>query len=302
MKILCTGGLGHLGSALCYRLAKDGSQITILDSLLTQRYATLFSFPKENPIRFIEGDIRTYDMPSICEDMDVVIHLAALTDAPSTVGREHETYEINYIGALQVFEAARDARSFFVMPSTTSVYGVSEGEVDETCTDLRPQSPYASSKLEAERYILTRNYNKAVVLRLGTIYGISMGMRWHTFVNRACWQAALGQPITIWNTAMHQKRPYLYLGDFVSAVHHVIEKKLNGLYNVVSQNSTPFDIVSILKKHCPDLKVQLTTSRLMNLLSYDVSSAKLQATGWTPKGDLATGIAQTMALLGGVKG
>ena len=50
---------------------------------------------------------------------------------------------------------------------------------------------------------------KGVSCRFGTIFGASPGMRFHTAVNKFCWQAVMGQPITVWSTAYDQKRPYL---------------------------------------------------------------------------------------------
>ena len=57
-----------------------------------------------------------------------------------------------------------------------------------------------------------------ITCRFGTIFGTSIGMRFHTAVNKFCWQAVIGQPITVWRTALHQYRPYLDLKDAVKAI------------------------------------------------------------------------------------
>ena len=89
-----------------------------------------------------------------------------------------------------------------IIISSTSVYGKQSSIVDENCKldQLQPQSPYAEVKLKEEqlvRKLLKANKIKAVVCRFGTIYGISSGMRFHTAVNKFCWQACLNEPLTI---------------------------------------------------------------------------------------------------------
>ena len=113
--------------------------------------------------------------------------------------------------------------------SSTSVYGSTKDLVDEKCSinDLNPQSPYAFTKLAEEKFILDLSKNrglKATTCRFGTIFGSSVGMRFHTAVNKFCWQAALKEPITVWKTAMDQYRPYLALTDACSAIDFFISK------------------------------------------------------------------------------
>ena len=59
MHVLVTGGLGHIGAELIRHLAENRKvrAITILDNLLTQRYASLFDLPKEGDYTFVEGDV-----------------------------------------------------------------------------------------------------------------------------------------------------------------------------------------------------------------------------------------------------
>ena len=114
-------------------------------------------------------------------------------------------------------------------------------------SDLKPQSPYAEAKLEAEQLLDRLGAEKGlkfVTCRFGTIFGTSIGMRFHTAVNKFCWQAVMGQPLTVWKTALHQHRPYLDLGDAVKAINFIIQKKLydGRIYNVVTTNSSVSNI------------------------------------------------------------
>ena len=92
MRILITGALGHIGSYLLYSIPKKiKCELIILDSFKTQRYSSLFNLPKNHKISFFEEDVRNINrLKNKLKHVDVVIHLAALTNAADSVGREKE--------------------------------------------------------------------------------------------------------------------------------------------------------------------------------------------------------------------
>jgi len=204
-------------------------------------------------------------------------------------------------GTKRVAEACLKTGSKLFFPSTTSVYGSQEKVVDEACTELKPQSPYAESKLAAEKYLAEKGKAglKFVICRFGTIFGWSVGMRFHTAVNKFIWQAVNGLPLSVWQTAWQQKRPYLDLNDCVSAVNFILKKDLfdGEIYNVLTSNFTVENIVEAIKKFIPDLKVDFVSSPIMNQLSYDVSDDKLKKVGFKPQGNLEKGIKDTISHL-----
>jgi UDP-glucose 4-epimerase len=140
---------------------------------------------------------------------------------------------------------------------------------------------------------------RALIFRFGTIFGASPGMRFHTAVNKFCWQAVMKTPLTVWTTAYEQKRPYLEIDDCVRAIGFVLEKSLfdGNVYNVVSANATVRDIVELIRQHLPDTEVSFVDHRIMNTLSYDVLNTRLGALGFQPQGRLDIGISRTIELL-----
>lgn len=301
-RVLITGALGHIGSGLIHSLRPgDFDEVVLLDNLSTQRYGALFHLPEGVPFRFVEADIRTAGLRDLLEGMDAVVHLAALTDAANSLNRRDEVMEINLEGTRRVADACLQTGCRLVFPSTTSVYGVQAGLVDETCAELKPQSPYAESKLAAEEAVLDMRGRglDAVVCRLGTIFGPSPGMRFHTAVNKFIWQAVLGRPVTVWRTALHQKRPYLDLADAVRAIRFVLAPKPlpAALYNVVTLNATVQDILDAIGPHTGGCAVELTDSPIMNQLSYEISAARFEAEGFEFRGDLKRGVAEEIAWL-----
>lgn len=304
--ILVTGALGHVGSRLIRELSpKTVERVVILDNLSTQRYPSLFDLPDSIKYEFHEEDIRTVDFSKYLNGVHAVIHLAAITDAPSSKDRPEETFEVNLEGTKRLADACLAAKIPLLFPSTTSVYGSQATLVDETCVELRPQSPYADSKFQAEEYLRGQKSNglRFVICRLGTIFGCSIGMRFHTAVNKFTWQAVNGIPLTVWKTAWNQKRPYLDLKDCVRAVNLILEKDLfdGETYNVLTMNSTVEEIVGAIKKFIPDLKVNYVDSAIMNQLSYEVSDAKFRAFGFKSQGHLLEGTKETIDRLRGIR-
>ena len=82
MKIVVTGAIGHIGSYVIRDLAVQfpGAEIVMIDNMMTQRYSSLFNLPSTGNYKFIEMDITTQDMRALFDDVQVVIHLAAITD------------------------------------------------------------------------------------------------------------------------------------------------------------------------------------------------------------------------------
>jgi UDP-glucose 4-epimerase len=230
-----------------------------------------------------------------------VIHLAAITDAASSFDRAEEVERINLGATRKVADACRAVGAKLIFPSTTSVYGVQEGLVDETCPieQLKPQSPYADAKLKSEQFLAAANGPDFVVIRMGTIFGASPGMRFHTAVNKFIWQACLGQPLTVWRTALDQRRPYLAVSDAVRALRFIIDRDLfdRGVYNIVTVNATVRDIVDQIRKSIPTVEVKLVDAAIMNQLSYEVSSEKIRRLGLAYQGDLAADIGASVAQL-----
>ena len=103
-------------------------------------------------------------------------------------------------------------------------------------------------------------------------------MRFHTAVNKFCWQATLNQPITVWKTAYNQNRPYLDIRDASKLIFFIIQKNLfqNCVYNAVTINASVRNIVEIIREVISDVKVEYVNSKIMNQLSYHVLSNKIQ--------------------------
>jgi len=306
MKIVVTGALGHIGSYVVRDLAHQfpRAEILMIDNMMTQRFTSLFNLPPNGQYRFVEGDITKMDLLPMFADAFVVVHLAAITDAAGSFGRAAELEANNYQSTAKVANACAAVGARLIALSSTSVYGTQDQVVSEDCSaeELKPQSPYAETKLKEEHLVdlLCRNQGlKAVSCRFGTIFGVSPGIRFHTAVNKFCWQAAMGLPITVWSTAYDQKRPYLDLLDASRAIAFIIRKNLfdGRIFNVLTLNATVRQIVDSIREFVPELQVSFVDSEIMNQLSYEVSCERFLSEGFTFAGDLRRGVGETIGLL-----
>ena len=148
--------------------------------------------------------------------------------------------------------------------------------------------------------LFNKNYGvRSVILRFGTIFGVSEGMRFHTAVNKFCFQASIGEPLTVWKTALNQKRPYLDLIDGVRSILFCINKDLfdGEIYNVLTHNLTVKKIVNEIKKTYPRQKVIFVNSPIMNQLSYEVLADKLKKKNFYYVGNISKSIKKTLDLI-----
>jgi nucleoside-diphosphate-sugar epimerase len=310
MKLVVTGALGHIGSRLIRSFPQHypGAEVLLLDDLSAQRYVSLFNLPDGVRYRFVEADVAKVDLAPFVDGAACVVHLAAITNAAASFENQAQVEAVNFQATSRVAEACAAAKVPVFYLSSTSVYGTQSEKVDEDCSlaDLKPQSPYAETKLREEA--LLAEYGKTrdlryIACRFGTIFGASPGMRFHTAVNKFCWQAIVGQPVTVWRTALNQVRPYLDLTDAVNAINFVIGRDLfpREIFNVLTFNATVAQIVGAIQRRIPDLKIEYVDAKIMNQLSYDVLSDKFKRLGFTFQGDLDRGIDDTLRLLGNAR-
>ncbi len=170
-KILVTGGAGFIGSNLIEALLQMGNEVVCLDNFITGKRENLASFRGNSAFRLIEGDIRDF---STCrkavENMDYVLHEAALGSVPRSIADPVTSTEINVTGFVNMLFAAVQANvRRFVYAASSSTYGDSRELPKVEDRIGKPLSPYAITKYANE--LFAENFSR--------IYGIeTVGLRY----------------------------------------------------------------------------------------------------------------------------
>lgn len=308
MVILVTGGAGYLGSQLVQEIAKhksfQGETIRILDNMFRERYVTLWSLPKDIKLEFVEGDItKEEDVKHAMKDVNLAFHLAAITNAPLSFERKELTKQVNLIGTKNILKhALKNDVERLLYSSTASVYGPVEGTVAED-HECKPESPYGLYKLFGEKECIKayqENGLKTLVPRLATVYGYSIGMRVDTVVNRFSYLAATGNHLTLFGTG-NQRRPFLHIKDVMNLFLLLVTRPdtIGEIYNVVGQNASINEIITIIRKFLPNTKLKrLTGTKHLEELSYMLDDSRIRKLGYETRYTLEEGITELLDKFG----
>ena len=298
---MITGGLGHIGSYLIKKLPEDFN-IVVVDNLLTQRFCSLFN--RERKITFIDEDIENIKVSHL-KDIDAVIHLAAITNSVESFKNKNEMEDVNITKTEKFINTCKNAKvPRLIFPSSASVYGIDSSYVyEDNDRFINPQSPYAEAKINVENTIKKSlgKDTKFIILRFGTIFGVSQGMRFHTAINKFCYQVATNKPLTIWKQNYNHTRPYLGIDDAVRSMIFFLNKKdnvWNETYNVLTSNYSLHDIIEMIISIDNSVSIKLIDTPLINQYSYKVSDAKIKNIGFTTKDSMIKSIKETLLLLG----
>ncbi len=304
MNLLITGCCGHIGSYLVNNIHKINKikKTIIIDNFHSTEINSLFNIKKRNNIKFYNLDLAKKNSLKKFRKIDYVIHLASMTNAAGSFSKKNEMYKNNIDCMKNIINFCKKKKAKLIHISSTSVYGKQASIVDETCEKkfLKPQSPYADIKLIEEEMLKKESSRiRYTTYRFGTISGVSSGMRFHTAVNKFCLNASIGEPITVYKTALNQFRPYLSLKDAFNVFKFTINQDLfkNDIYNALSENCTVNQIIKKIKKFKKKVRIKFVHSEIMNQLSYHVDKKKLNKEGLNLKNKISNDIKDTIKLL-----
>lgn len=305
-RILLTGGLGFIGSALTRRLV-DENQVVIFDNghrnaLKDDR---LLGHPN---LQVVSGDV--VDAAAVAEavkDSHMVVHLAAIAGVDTVLQMPVTTMKVGIIGTFNVLEAALADPHIerFIDFSTSEVFGTyayKVGESDVTTLGAVGEArwTYAVSKLATEH--LAHNYFKqygfpALSIRPFNIYGpgqVGDGAI-HAFIRRAL----QGEPLHVHNDGS-QIRAWCYIDDIVDAILLALEKPsaVGEAFNIGNPRSvcTIYDlarhIVRLSESHSEIIFVKWPHTDV-ELRVPNINKARALL-GYEPKVDLEEGLLRTI--------
>jgi UDP-glucose 4-epimerase len=305
-RVLVTGGGGFIGSNLARRLLERGDEVRVLDNFSTGNRRNLADVADE--LEIVEGELRSYErVHNATRGVEIVYHQGALPSVPRSVQDPLTTSAVNVEGTLNVLLAARDEGVRRVIyASSSSVYG-NTGTLPRVESQFPdPISPYAVSKLAAERYCVScaRVYGlETVTLRYFNVFGPGQDptSQYAAVVPRFIAAIDMGEPVPIHGDG-EQSRDFTYVdnvveanvlaAEAVEASGHVLNiatgepRTVNGLADVIGEVlGKPVE-----KEYLPERTGDVRDSWA------DVSEAR-RLLGWEPRVALEEGLRLTAEAL-----
>jgi len=280
MRVLLTGGSGYLGSLLTRKLLKKGYRVRILDNFLFGK-CSIKNLDKK--LEIMQGDIR--DLTAVSKalrNVDLVAHLASIVGSQSSELDPKTSIEINYLSTRNLAELCKLYKiKQFVFASTCAVYGAQPDQLISENSEVNPLDSYGHSKFQSERAIL-QAYDYPTILRLGTLFGASYRMRFDLAINLFIAQALNKEKITVFGG--NQWRPFLHVDDAAQAFSFVLDKQLEGIYNVIWKNLTINQMAKEVQKLIPS-KIKVSKV-VVDKRDYKVTGQKLERFGFKAKKDI----------------
>ncbi len=183
-KILITGGLGFIGSSLAHALVGLGSDVTIVDSLISGYGGNLFNINGiESKVRVNISDVRDrHSMNYLVRGKEIMFNLAGTLSHVDSMTDPFTDLEINCVSQLSILEACRfnNPQIKIVWAGTRNQYGRAQYlPVDEKHPQI-PTDVNGINNIAGEQYHLLyyRVYGiKTCSLRLTNCYGPRHQMR-----------------------------------------------------------------------------------------------------------------------------
>lgn len=273
-KILITGGAGFIGSNLTEYFLNKGYQVVCLDNFSTGHRHNVEGFLKNPDYKLIEGSICDLQTcKEAVENVDYVLHQAALGSVPRSINDPITSNEVNVSGFLNMLVAARDAKvKRFVYAASSSTYGDSASlpKVEEVIG--KPLSPYAITKYVNELYadVFSKTYDiECIGLRYFNVFGRRQDPN-------GTYAAVI--PLFVKQLMNHQSPKINGTGDYsrdFTYVDNVIQmnelamltknpEAVNTVYNTaVGDRTTLNDLVNYIKKYLSEYDKQIANIEII---------------------------------------
>lgn len=304
-KVLITGGLGLIGSALARRLLDLDCKVLLIDSLNPNFGGNLFNIEGiRERVRVNISDVRDkHGLHFLLQDCEYIFNLAGQTSHMDSMNAPFEDLEINCQAQLSFVEVCRQVNPTvrIVYASTRQIYGRPQFlPVDETHV-LNPVDVNGINKIAGESYHLLycQVYGlRSTVLRLTNTYGPHMRIKDARQIFLGIWMRRLieGNPFEVWGGP--QKRDFVYVDDaadaFIAAALSpaTIGKALNvGGMEVVTMGQLARMLIEVNGEGSFEQKEFPSERKRIDIGDYYTDDSALRTlTGWRPEVDLRTGL------------
>ena len=296
MKVLITGHNGYVGRVLTKLLVENNYEVVGCD---TNYFPATFEDNDYPEILNLSPDIRDITIENL-QEIDVVLHLAGLSNDPLGELNSQLTHEINYLSTVKLAELSKKAGvKKFVFSSSCATYGKTSTTVNEE-SDLEPLTQYAKSKINSEFKLLELADDAfcPTFLRNATAYGYSPNLRLDIVANNLTASAFVTGKVKLLSDGTAW-RPLLHVEDMANAILTVMKAQnrlvAQQIFNVGSNNDnfSVREIAEQVQETVPNSKVEFANKSNKDFRSYKVDFDKIsKVLNFKTKWNLKDGIKQ----------
>lgn len=303
---LVTGGAGFIGSNLCKELLERGYRVKCLDNFSTGKKENIEELIDNPNFELFIGDIRDYNVcDKVSENVDYILHQAAIGSVPRSIKEPCIYEEVNIKGTLNIFEAARKNNvKRVVFASSSSVYGDIKKLPQKEGKEGKVISPYALTKKITEEYadMYNRIYDlETIGLRYFNVYGKKQNPdgEYAAVIPKFITTLLNGEKARI-NGDGTQTRDFTYIDDVVEAnIKACFAKKeaTGKAYNIsAGGREAIIEVYKSIKNHLGiEREVEFFERRVGDIKdsNADINNAK-EMLGYYPKYNFNEGIKHTI--------
>ena len=220
-KVAVIGGAGFIGSHLVSLLLAKNYQVIVIDDLSTGSLDNLKNDLANPNLECYQLDVSksAIALASLISGASHVFHLAAKTSVGESITKPVEYYNANLISTAVVLEAMKLAQiNHLIFSSTSAVYGDTQTFPTHEYCEPYPMSPYALSKLMAEKLCEHYTTISTVCLRYFNVYGDRPNLTgsYKPVMSVFLEKARAGEPLPIINGGS-QSRDFVAVDDVALA-------------------------------------------------------------------------------------
>lgn len=284
MRIFVTGVESFVGKELVRQCESRGIEVVGIDLI------------KNNKPNYYQADVRSKNIVELVpEEVDAIIHLAAMSRDSDCKNNAYECFDINVMGALNLIDAASIKRAKqFIFASTEWVYDSFNGEEikdEDSFIDInKHMSEYALSKLVSEVNLKQKHMHgfcAVTILRFGIIYG-PRESNWSA-VESIFNKINTNEDVTV--GSLKTARRFIHVSDIASGIIKSIGLAGFNIINLQGDKLISLEDIIITSKRLLQKEPKIIEINPDNKSVRNISNLKAKALlNWVPKTDLEIGL------------
>ncbi|MGD1034525.1 MAG: UDP-glucuronic acid decarboxylase family protein [Candidatus Dormibacteria bacterium] len=302
-RVVITGGAGFLGSHLSERALGRGTEVVVLDNLLTGSMDNIAHLLGHPAFSFRHQDVT--EQLDVEGEVDAVLHFASPASPIDYALMPIETIKVGTLGTHKALGLAKAKGARFLLASTSEVYGdPAVHPQPETywgnVNPVGPRSIYDEAKRAAEAFTMAYHHHHGLDTRIVRIFN-TFGPRMRRNDGRAVpafvTQALAGDPITVFGDGS-QTRSLCYVDDLVDGIERLLASDRSLPVNIGNPSEiTMLELARMVRDLCGS-RSEIVFEPLPvddpRRRRPDIGVAR-ELLGWEPRVPLEQGLNRTIA-------